>query len=173
VPGYGNLTSFRSAGVSEIAGAGKIADPENLTRYERAALATSSRVRQALWSSGPTPPETGARSIGTVDAAMSHSMGRIELRISTKKRENPGTGSMPDGSQELSEVGRRILRHWCECRPKTVKRLKASGKLYDTVEQAAAWHEATFAELIQAGLAEDQADELAREPWIIPERSRR
>ena len=80
---------------------------------------------------------------------------------------------MPDNSAELSEVGRRILRHWCEFRPKTVKTLKASGKLYETVARAAAWHEATFAGLIHAGLAEYQADELAREPWIMPERAQR
>jgi len=66
-------------------------------------------------------------------------------------------------------LGKRILRHWQKYRPKTVQRLKAKGLLNETVNEAAEEHAQTVSQMLGAGFGADQADEVAREPWISPE----
>lgn len=69
----------------------------------------------------------------------------------------------------FSGLDKRIYDHWAANRPSYVQYLRQQNRLREEVGAAAEQHAQTYSNNRQAGLAADQADEMAREPWSLPE----
>lgn len=69
--------------------------------------------------------------------------------------------------QHLSQLGKHILAHWQEFRPKMCKELEAQGKLREMVFYAQEKTAEEMEALWKQGLPHDRAWELARQKWAF------
>ena len=67
----------------------------------------------------------------------------------------------------FTSLGRQIVRHWREHRPKMVAKLESTGHLQQALEAAEYLTLTAEAEAVQSGMTPDQAREMYREEWAF------
>lgn len=73
----------------------------------------------------------------------------------------------PSKPLKLSGWAQQAKKHWKTYRPKMYRQLQRSGRLNETLQQAAENTGEALADCIEKGMKYDQAWELVREMWLF------